>query len=111
MNTEYKVANTEHKDPDKFSLLFDRQLAGSALIRARLRFRQKRRRDIKRLCLKESNFAKQSVGLIMGEAIFKGGSLARPCVTKDLHSSMSFASYPSPFSLLAAQGTKQIWEI
>lgn len=32
----------------------------------------KRRRDIKRLCLKKSNFAKQSFGLIIGEAIFRG---------------------------------------
>lgn len=50
----------------------------------------KRRRDIKRLCLKKSNFAKQSFGLIIGEAIFRGrrSRVHLLCVTKDLHSSL-----------------------
>lgn len=50
----------------------------------------KRRRDIKRLCLKKSNFAKQSFGLIIGEAIFRGrrSRVRLLYVTKDFHSSL-----------------------
>lgn len=63
---------------------------------------RRRRRDIKRLCLKKSNFARQSFELIIGEAIFRRGRgppilplVCSSLLSEDLHSS-SLSISPSP---------------